>query len=408
MSTQTEELKHFEKLNIATLKISNVKALIKSSIKNTMKCWSEGLDIEKQTFHIIGSAGVGKTQICSQICEELSAELFPNNENKFHIIKVNAPVLSRDDFIIPFPIVDNGDISFKMLYSDFVPKDPNSFGIFVMDEFSRGDQALQQLLWQVQNEYKLHLFEFPKGWFVISIDNPDDAEYSMDYLDDAAGLRRTLHIYTEVNPVDFINYAMSANFHPTVIEYIQIHPDSLYDFKAQKIGSVYANPASWEKVSNVLIGYEMNGGIKNHLNEIEILASGLLNTNRSRLFIEYLRDMKDISPKDIFYKYPTVRKDIIGFVRDQNNAKLGEIMTSFLTYLTTSFPKYGNKEKKNIVELLTTIPIDTAAIFITQINTLERSSKEFIYITTLHGSLIKESKHYKTDFYDKIVEAGNA
>jgi len=401
------ELKHFEKLNIATLKISNVKKLIKSNIKNTITCWKNGIDMEKQTFHIIGPAGVGKTQICSQICDELTKEMFPDGSNKFHVIKVNAPVLSRDDFIIPFPIIDNGNTSFKMLYSDFVPKENESYGLFVIDEFSRGDHALQQLMWQVQNECRLHLMDFPKGWFVVSIDNPDDQEYSMEYLDDAAGLRRTLHIYTEVNPVDFINYAIETEFHPAIVEYIQIHPDFLYDFKSQKMGAVYANPASWERVSNILKGYDNNGGVKNHLNEIEVLCSGLLNTNKARLFLEFLKELKDISPKDIFYNYSSVRKDIIKYVKEQNNAKMGEIMNSFLTYIITSFPKYGKKEKENIVEFLTSLPIDTSALFITNINTLSRSSKEFMYIDKLHNTLVKESKYYKKEFYEKILETSN-
>lgn len=408
MSNKKEEaLQHQERLNIASLTISNVKRVIKQNIINTLKCWENNITIEKQTFHIIGPAGVGKTEVIYQICNELTKELFPNGENKFDIIKVNAPVLSRDDFIIPFPVIDNGNTSFKMLYSDFVPKDKNSYGIFVIDEFSRGDHALQQLMWQVQNECKLHLMDFPKGWFVVSIDNPDDQEYTMDYLEDAAGLRRMLHIYTEVNAIDFINYAIETKFHPAIIEYIQIHPNYLYDFKSQKIGSVYANPASWERVSNILKGYEVNGELKSNFQEIEILCSGLLNTNMTRLFMEFLQNMKDISPKDIFHDYPKVRKDIISFVRDQNNAKLGEIMNSFLTYLTTTFPDYGKKEKNNTVELLTTIPIDTAALFITQINTLSKSSKEFRYMTELHRVLKKESKDYWNDFYQKIVTISN-
>jgi len=407
MSKKEEALQHHERLNIATLTISNVKRVIKQNIINTIKCWEDNIPIEKQTFHIIGPAGVGKTEIIYQICNELTTELFPSGTNKFDIIKVNAPVLSRDDFIIPFPVIDNGNTSFKMLYSDFVPKKEDSYGIFVIDEFSRGDHALQQLMWQVQNECKLHLMDFPKGWFVVSIDNPDDQEYTMDYLEDAAGLRRMLHIYTEVNAIDFINYAIEKGFHPAVVEYIQTHPNYLYDFKSQKIGSVYANPASWERVSNILKGYDKNGGIRNNLQEIEILCSGLLNTNMTRLFMDFLRDMKDISPRDIVHNYSKVRKDIIGFVRDQNNAKLGEIMNSFLTYLTTTFPEYGKNEKKNIVELLTTIPIDTAALFITQINTLSKSSKEFRYMTELHRVLKKESRDYWNDFYQKIVTASN-
>ena len=148
--SKVQELKHSERLNIPTLSIEKIKGLIKSNISNTVNAWDHGMNLEKQCFHIIGPAGVGKTQITEQICDELSEE----TKKKFNNITVKCPVLARDDFIIPFPVIDNGNSSFKMLYSDFLPKDDDSFGIFVIDEFSRGDHPLQQLMWQIQNEHK--------------------------------------------------------------------------------------------------------------------------------------------------------------------------------------------------------------------------------------------------------------
>ena len=405
-----QELKHFERLNISTLPISVIKNMIKTNITNTIGCWDAEHYIEKQTFHIIGPAGVGKTQICYQICNELTKELFPEGDNTFNIIKINAPVLSRDDFICPFPVIDNGNTSFKMLYSDFVPKmieSKGSYGLFVIDEFARGDHALQQLMWQVQNECRLHLYDFPKGWFVVTIDNPDDQEYSMDYIDDAAGLRRTLHVFTEVSVVEFIKYAMTTNFHPIIIEFIQTHPDYLYDFKSQKLGAVYANPASWERVSNILWGYELNGGIKSNISMIEDLCAGLLNSSKTRLLIAFIKDQKDISPVDIVFNYGSVRKDIIKLLKDQDNARLGQIMTSFTTYLTTSYPDIGKNEKKNIVEFLTSIPIDTAAVFITILAKFDRSSKEFRFMNKIHKDLLNSSRDYKTEFYDNLTAAAD-
>jgi hypothetical protein len=299
MSTNQQEQKYFERLNISVLTISRIKELIKTDIKNTLNAWNKGKMVERQCFHIIGPAGVGKTEVMKQITDELTIEL----KRQFNLIIVKAPVLSRDDFIIPFPITDNGNISFKMLYSDFVPKDPDSYGLFVIDEFSRGDHSLQQLLWQVQNEYKVHLMDFPRHWFVISIDNPDDSEYQLDSMEDAAGLRRQLHIYTEVNTPDFLKYAIENNFHETVIEFIQTHPDYLYDWDSQKLGAVYANPASYEKLSHHMWKFELNNGIERHYDDIEALASGLLNVAKARLFIEFIREGKDINPKDIVFDY---------------------------------------------------------------------------------------------------------
>ena len=399
-AAKQQELKYYERLNISVLSIAKIKELIKSDIKETFGAWDKGRDVQKQCWHIVGPAGVGKTEICYQIAEELTNDF----QKPFNIIMVKAPVLSRDDFIIPFPITEGGATSFKMLYSDFVPPQDDSCGIFVIDEFSRGDHTLQQLLWQVQNEYAIHRYDFPKGWFVISIDNPDDSAYTMDTMEDAAGLRRQLHIYTEVSPIDFLNYAISKEFHPYIIEFIQTHPEYLYDFQAQLVGSVYANPASYEKLSDHLWKQELNGGID--FNAIESKASGLLNTHMTRMFIEFAQEKKDINPKLVFEDLPVVKPAIMKLKKENNNAKLGELMVGFCTFMTTSMPKYEKRNLKYVEEFLLMMPIDTAAIFITQIDKFDRTSAAFKYMTKIHITLLKESKRYEKDFYDPIVECG--
>jgi hypothetical protein len=294
-----------------------------------------------------------------------------------------------------------------MLYSDFVPKNMNTFGLYVIDEFSRGDHQLQQLLWQIQNEYAIHLHKFPKNWFVVSIDNPDDSEYSMDNLEDAAGLRRQLHIYTEVNAIDFLNYGIQQDFHPFVIEFIQAHPEYLYDFRSQKLGAVYANPASWEKVSDHLWKMQLRRKSLDYL-ELESKLSGLLNTAMTGLFITFIRDQKDINPKDIFYDFAKVKPKIKQLLDENNLSKLGELMIGFSTFMTTTMPKYdGQPDKlKNILNFLLMMPIDTAALFISQIDSFDRDVPAFKYMTDIHLKLMKRSSEYREKFYNPIVKAG--
>lgn len=412
-NTKEQEQKYFERLNISVLSINRIKELIKTDIKRTLNAWNKGTEVDKQCWHVIGPAGVGKTEICYQIANELTNEL----KTPFEIIMVKSPVLSRDDFIIPFPIIEQDEssvmedeagvaYSFKMLYSDFVPKNKDTFGIFVIDEFSRGDHTLQQLLWQVQNEYAIHRYPFPKGWFVISIDNPDDQEYQMDTMEDAAGLRRQNHIYSEVSVKDFLDYAIAQNFHNLIIEFIQTHPDYIYDFEAQKRGSVYANPASYEKLSDHLIKMELDEGID--FDEIDIIASGLLNSSMTRMFIEFARDKKDINPKDVFYDYAKVKASIEKLQKNGDNDKLGQLMVGFCTFMTTSMPKYDKDKLQNVLEFLLVMPIDTAALFISQIDSFSRQSKEFKYMTKIHVTLLNKSKKYKKDFYDPIVAVGES
>lgn len=398
--TKQQELSYYERLNISVLSIDKIKTLITSDVIETIGAWNKGQDVDKQCWHIVGPAGVGKTQICYQIVEELTNE----TGKEFEIIMVKAPVLSRDDFIIPFPVTNGGTTKFKMLYSDFVPTKKDSYGLFVIDEFSRGDHTLQQLLWQVQNEYAIHQYKFPKGWFVISIDNPDDSAYTMDTMEDAAGLRRQLHIYTEVNTIDFLNHAIANKFHPLVIEFIQTHPEFLYDFQAQKIGSVYANPASYEKLSDHLWKMQLNGGLDFEV--MDYKASGLLNTHMAKMFLEFAQEKKDINPKLIFEDLPSIKPAIMELKESNNNSKLGQLMVGFCTYMTTTMPEYTKKNLSYVEEFLYIMPIDTAAIFITQIDKFKRTSKAFKYMTKIHITLLKNSKRYEKEFYDPIVECG--
>lgn len=395
----SEEKKYYQRLGVVPISIDNIKRIIKTNISNTIKCWTSGKEIEKQTFKIIGEAGIGKTQISYQIAKELSEEL----KVQFNCIIIKAPVLSRDDFLCPFPIIDNGKSRFKMLYSDFVPMDPDSYGIFVIDELSRGDSNFQQLCWQIQNEHKVHTHDLPKGWFVICIDNPDDQEYSLNMVEDAAGLRRVLHLYSEVNAQAFLNYAVKTGFHPIVTEFITIHPDYLYDFDSQKVGMIYSNPASWERVSNILWGYDANDKALLHLDDLTTLFGGLLNQTMTRMFVNFMRDQTDISPKDVFYNYEKVQKQIQKYAENADNIKMGQLIESFIVFLTSSQPRYTEKELSNISKFLIDLPSDIGVMFLTKIAAYDRKSDEFSYMTKIHVALVNKFPDYKDRFYQSMV-----
>lgn len=393
------EVKYFEKLNIGVTTIDRVKEDLEDDIVSTLKAWEAGRQVKKQTYHVIGPAGVGKTEICYQLQQELT----DITGETFDLIKITCPVLTRDDFLIPFPVVgEERTEQFKMLYSDFVPQQTSPYGIYVIDEFARGDHPLQQLLWQVQNEYCVHRYEFPQGWFVISVDNPDEQEYSMNTLEDAAGLRRQSHIYVEVSAPAFLKYGTKMDFNPLVLDYINTYHERVYDFASQKVGSVYANPASWEKVSDILWKAELATEGTYDIKKLETRIAGLLNSSAAMLFIGFCLDNTNIvKPSDIISNYKEKAEPIIRKMLNTNdNAKLGDLMTSFNTYLQNTMPDLKGEEIKNIHDFLITMPVDTASLLIIQ-SDIDRTSKEFRYITKLMKELYK-SKVFQQRFFEKL------
>lgn len=408
-----QQMSYADRLNIPTITINKAKDLIKKEVINYLNIAESDNEkikrkIEKQTFRLIGPAGIGKTQICKQICDELTEDI----NKDFDLIIIKAPVLNRDDFLIPFPVMDENKNyrKFEMLYSDFVPSEERSpYGLFVIDELSRGDHNLQQLMWQVENENMVHLKEFPQGWFVVCLDNPDEAEYSVETVEDAAGLRRKSQICVEHSNTEFINYAEKTGFYPEIISYFRAHPDRIYDIRAQKNKMVYTNPASIEKFSFHCWKYDPEGtgkGIKENLDNLSTIADSLFNKSAGQQIIDFLEDSTTtMKPEDIiYYNHTKEVKDRIQKLINDRSPRLSDLMVMIVQYLSSNQPNLHKQEKSNIVDFLTEVPVDIAAIFVTEVEPMDKSSKEFEYMIKLHMTLTKEFPKYVTDFHNKLKE----
>jgi len=125
----------------------------------------------------------------------------------------------------------------------------------------------------------------------------------------------------------------------------------------------------------------------------------------TRMFINFIKDRKDISPKDVFYDYNKVRKDVLEFTKKSDNAKMGQLVESFVTFLTTSRPPYTIKELENISTFLTDIPSDIGVIFLSKLEKFDSNSQEFKYVTKIHIELVSKFEKYKTNFYEAMVDA---
>lgn len=393
------KISHGDRLAISTVSIDRAKEVIKKSIKNVLVCWEKGKQVKPQTFHLIGPAGLGKTRICNQICNEITEE----TGKEFNISMIKAPTKSRDDILCPYPVPQ--EATFKMLYSDFVPKHNQEYGIFVIDEFSRGDYNLQQLLWDAMDENKIHTYKFPKGWFVICLDNPDDEQYSMNYVEDAAGMRRSCKLYCELSTKAFLNYAKGHKFHPLVISFVETNPGMLYDFEAQKLGRVYANPASWERVSDILWGYEYGDDIEKCLTLIEETISGLVNTSISRVFIDFIKNHEcEVKPEEIFRSYQSVKPKIKKFIDESNNIKLGQLMTSLLKYLSSEKPKVTNGELTNLKDFILSLPLDIGVMYITTQHEIKNEDFDgYMHLANIQTSLMSNPE-FKERFYQVMKE----
>jgi hypothetical protein len=125
------------------------------------------------------------------------------------------------------------------------------------------------------------------------------------------------------------------------------------------------------------------------------------------MFIGFCRDNTQVvKPDDIIRNYKEKAKPIIDtMLKANDNSKLGDLMTSFTTYLQNTMPDLKSNEIKNIHDFLISMPVDTASLLIIQ-SDIDRQSKEFKYTTKLMKELYK-SPTFQQKFFEKLRKPGS-
>lgn len=414
---QNKETEYLERMQAPSMTVDDARRLLFNYILNHITLTKEkGFEnTEKMAHRLIGHAGIGKTAIMYQIARDLSEK----TNVEWQVILLKAAAIGKDDIMLPYPVPGKDGLminDYAMIYSDFVPKDPNSHGILVLDEASRANKETQQVFWQIENEHMVHFQPLPKGWYVIVTDNPDNPEYEMEQMTDAAGMRRTVHLGVEVNLQAFLSYAGKNNMHPAVIEFISNEDIHLYDFESMYAQSIYANPASWEKVSNILWGYEKGMGLTTQsLVDIQIHIAGLINLVKSRLFVEFMRSRVTIKAIDVIERYTdkAIRDAVKGMVKSRDIDTLHRLVTQFTRFLLSKKPKMIKKTLTNICNFLADIPEDAAGLYISEIKSAFTELKDDVelqkYIGELHEKLKEIDKEtYMKKFYEPLSQLRSA
>ena len=235
---------------------------------------------------IWGEAGTGKTACVKQVArdleygytnipagfvgeEDLKGVLSPNGENEL-VYKI----LLRPDFALPIQRVLAG----------------HSKGhVFCLDEMNRLGPEAQRAAFALITERSLSGLSFADApVFFAATANPDYGSYGVDALKNKAWIRRVLHVPAKEDVPTFLEYAKEERFSTYVIDYIINNPAELLMPAKEK--APYANPASWEKISEVIKTYDIDE-MKNtgHCGfDLELEMTGILGHTLARNVLEFI------------------------------------------------------------------------------------------------------------------------
>jgi len=197
----------------------------------------------KRPLHIVGSPGLGKTQIVAQAARDLGIDFRA----------LHAPLMQPEDYGFPVVSADKADVNFIVSKGKF-PIEGSACadkGILLIDELPQADTSGQKILANLIQEREIHGQRLKAGWLIVSTGNKatDRAGASrlLSHLND-----RLTVINFDASIQDWSAWAMAHNVPTELVSFLNFRPDLLNNFDAN--ADKNATPRSWVEGIGVMIG----------------------------------------------------------------------------------------------------------------------------------------------------------
>lgn len=338
----------------------------------------------------IAEAGVGKSQTARQIAEELGWN---------PVFKFLAHLEPEDLGGIPYPDKEGNTYRFlceESMRNVMLSDQPT---LLVLDEWNRGEKSVMNAAFTLMEDRLFGSHKLPDHVKIMACMNPSEGNYLVNEAEkDPAFRRRLCFIGVRTDAAIFLEYATGpGKFHPLVTGYIQASQNSLTDVNARESGKIYANPASWEKVSQTLQVLEKSD-VDFWKNEttLRYKLGGHLGSGMAQQFIEWAKENTMlINPEDILNKYKAVRSRVTQLVKQGRNDTLSEVSESVaLTLLTQEL--VPDKIAKNLGSFSQDLPEDMAMSFFQKLAKHAQTLSKPEYFVKLSAALSGIEAYRKT------------
>ena len=217
-----------------------------SSMKNVLNY----AHLSKNAVHMIGEAGIGKTEIVKAYAEEMG----------FHCEVLQLTVMDTGD-LIGMPVIEKDETGAnvttwaKPIWVQRINQ-ANAAGknvVIFLDELGRASidirqAALQMVLEGKIQEHDLGSLDGLPSLMVVA-DNPSDSYDTEDF--DGALEDRFITLNVEADIDGFLKYARKAGIAPVITDYLAENGEKLV-FKPDDTAEKGSTPRAWESLSRIL------------------------------------------------------------------------------------------------------------------------------------------------------------
>ena len=265
---------------------------------------------------ITGRHGIGKTQIISEICEELGMIL----------VSFNCNQTKEGDMALPFvtknaegqPVVKFALHVLIKKIDAYSKQHPDKKIVLFIDELNRCQYSVQQEFMTLFRERRIVDYVLPDTVRMIAAQNPtsdmktfmsksEDEEYNTIPVDEAQKNRMTM-LFVKEDIDSWFKWAsqMKAgkedemNIHMDIQAFVASYPQFFYPKNQEE--DVKCTPRSWQYTSAYYTQLKNKGNM--NWNLFQVLSAGVLGDVISSSLVKHIKEAKNplITPEEFFVK----------------------------------------------------------------------------------------------------------
>jgi MoxR-like ATPase len=257
---------------------------------------------------IWGPPGIGKSALVQQFARQVGLDC----------VSLLGSQIAPEDLIGVPQIVDG--------VSRFCPPSTiarkEAYCLF-LDELNACSQEVQKAFYSLIHERRIGEYLLPKSSVVIGAGNRAQDSAIVKSMSSAL-LNRMVHVQLRVSHREWLEWAHGEGIHSTVIEYLQIRPDHLWN-QPPKTEEAFSTPRSWHMLSDALKGF---GDDLREEKWIEAAAFACLTPAHAAQFKAFIKQigsryqLNAILKGDVGWPHELEQRDVLYFLAQSLRAKL--------------------------------------------------------------------------------------
>lgn len=237
----------------------------KEEIKNTISAYLlkdelgnyEIPSIRQRPIFLLGSPGIGKTQIMEQISKECGIGLVAYTiTHHTRQSAIGLPFISKKQYGDKEYAVTEYTMS-EIVGSIYDKMEQTGLkeGILFIDEINCVSETLAPAMLQFLQCKSFGNHKIPEGWVIVAAGNPPEYNKSVREFD-VVTMDRVKKIQVEADFAVWKEYAYAHQLHGAVISYLNTRKQNFYQVETTVDGMHFATPRGWEDLSNIIQVYE--------------------------------------------------------------------------------------------------------------------------------------------------------